>query len=187
GFVGREKCGLMPIRGHSGVQGGAEVGAAPNLFPGGVPVGAEGASRFSQMWGFEVPAWPGLNAVQMIDAAHSGELDVFYQVGGSFLETLPDPDYVREAVRRIPVRVHQDIILNSQMMIEPSDLVLLLPAMTRYEQPGGGTETTTERRILFSPEIPGRRIGESQAEWQIFAALAQSVNPENGHLVRFED
>jgi molybdopterin-dependent oxidoreductase alpha subunit len=29
GFVGREKCGLMAIRGHSGVQGGAEVGAVP--------------------------------------------------------------------------------------------------------------------------------------------------------------
>ena len=26
GFVGRDKCGLMPIRGHSGVQGGAEMG-----------------------------------------------------------------------------------------------------------------------------------------------------------------
>jgi len=26
GFVGREGCGLMPIRGHSGVQGGAEMG-----------------------------------------------------------------------------------------------------------------------------------------------------------------
>lgn len=26
GFVGREGCCLMPIRGHSGVQGGAEMG-----------------------------------------------------------------------------------------------------------------------------------------------------------------
>ena len=32
--------------------------------------------------------------------------------------------------------------------------VILLPAKTRYEQDDGGTETTTERRILFSPEIP---------------------------------
>src|SRR5262249_40743312 len=88
---------------------------------------------------------------------------------------------------KIPVRVHQDIILNSQMMIDPSDLVLLLPARTRYEQPGGGTETTTERRIIFSPEIPGRRIGESLAEWEIFTMLAQAVNPECCHLVRFED
>src|ERR1700730_3510149 len=33
GFVGREKCGLMAIRGHSGVQGGAEVGAVSNQIP----------------------------------------------------------------------------------------------------------------------------------------------------------
>jgi len=43
GFIGREKCGLMAIRGHSGVQGGAEVGAVPNQFPGGAAVGPDGA------------------------------------------------------------------------------------------------------------------------------------------------
>src|SRR5262252_8528830 len=82
GFFGREKCGLMAIRGHSGVQGGAEVGAAPNLFPGGVSVGEQGARRFSELWGFEAPAGRGLNAVEMIDAAHEGRLDLLYQVGG---------------------------------------------------------------------------------------------------------
>jgi len=123
----------------------------------------------------------------MIDAAHNGDLDLLYQVGGSFVETLPEPDYVREAVQRIPVRVHQDIILNSQMMIEPNEAVFLLPARTRYEQPGGGSETTTERRILFSPEIPGRRIGESLAEWEIFVKLAEAVSPDSGHMVSFPD
>ena len=39
----------------------------------------------------------------------------------------------------------------------------LLPVATRYEQEGGGTETTTERRIVFSPEIRGRRIGTARA------------------------
>ena len=29
GFIGREHCGLMPIRGHSGVQGSGEMGADP--------------------------------------------------------------------------------------------------------------------------------------------------------------
>ena len=52
GFIGREKCGLVAIRGHSGVQGGAEVGAVPNQFPGGVAVDREGADRFSKLWGF---------------------------------------------------------------------------------------------------------------------------------------
>ena len=38
GNVGRPGAGLMPIRGHSGVQGGAEMGAYATAFPGGVPV-----------------------------------------------------------------------------------------------------------------------------------------------------
>src|SRR5207245_1182640 len=46
---------------------------------------------------------------------------------------------------------------------------------TRYEQDGGGTETTTERRIIFSPEIP-RQVGEARAEWRIFLDLAAAVS-----------
>ncbi|MEK6320509.1 MAG: FdhF/YdeP family oxidoreductase [Acidobacteriota bacterium] len=187
GFIGREKCGLMPIRGHSGVQGGAEVGAVPNQFPGGVAVDADGAKLFSELWGFDVPASRGMNAVEMIDAAHEHKLDVLYQVGGNFLETLPEPDYVREAVERIPLRVHQDIVLSPQMMVEPADTVVLLPAQTRYEQRGGGTETSTERRILFSPEIPGRRIGESLPEWEIPMMIAERARPDLAHLIHFDD
>jgi molybdopterin-dependent oxidoreductase alpha subunit len=187
GFVGREKCGLMAIRGHSGVQGGAEVGAVPNQFPGGVAVDADGAQRFSGLWGFDVPASRGMNALEMIDAAHEGGLDALYQIGGNFLETLPEPDYIREAVERIPLRVHQDIVLSPQMMVEPADTVVLLPAQTRYEQEGGGTETSTERRILFSPEIPGRRIGEALPEWEIPMKIAERARPEFAHLIHFDD
>jgi molybdopterin-dependent oxidoreductase alpha subunit len=187
GFVGREKCGLMAIRGHSGVQGGAEVGAVPNQFPGGVAVDADGAQRFSGLWGFDVPASRGMNAVEMIDAAHEGGLDALYQIGGNFLETLPEPDYIREAVERIPLRVHQDIVLSPQMMVEPADTVVLLPAQTRYEQEGGGTETSTERRILFSPEIPGRRIGEALPEWEIPMRIAERARPDLAHLIHFDD
>lgn len=187
GFIGREKCGLMAIRGHSGVQGGAEVGAVPNQLPGGVAVGPEGAARLGKLWGFDVPDWRGLNAVEMIDAAHDENIDLFYQVGGNFLETLPEPDYVREAVERIPFRVHQDIVLSPQMMVAPRDTVVLLPAQTRYEQRGGGTETSTERRILFSPEIPGRRIGEARAEWEIPMLIAEHARPGLANLIHFAD
>jgi molybdopterin-dependent oxidoreductase alpha subunit len=187
GFIGREKCGLMPIRGHSGVQGGAEMGAYATVLPGGVPINGESVARFEELWGFAPPQQPGLGASQMVDAAHRGELDLFYAVGGNFLETLPEPDYVREALERVPVRIHQDIVLTRQMLVEPREACLLLPATTRYEQPGGGTETTTERRVLFSPEIAGRRIGEARSEWQTLVAIAERVDPSRAHLVRFED
>jgi molybdopterin-dependent oxidoreductase alpha subunit len=186
GFIGKPKSGLMAIRGHSGVQGGAEVGAVPNQFPGGIAIDREGAARMKDLWGFMPSIQRGLNAVEMIDAAHKGDIDWFYISGGNFLETLPDPEYVRESIGRIPVRIHQDIVLSPQMLVEPCEVVLLLPAQTRYEQKGGGTETSTERRILFSPEIPGRRIGESKAEWEIPMLIAERAKPASAELIHFE-
>ncbi len=187
GMVGREKCGLMPIRGHSGVQGGAEVGAVPNAYAGGFPVGGAAAERFEALWGFRPPVARGLTSVGMIDAAHAGNIDVLYALGGNFLDTLPEPAYVREALERIPLRIHQDLILTPPMLLDPAEAVLLLPAQTRYEQRDGGTETSTERRIYFSPEIPGRRIGESKPEWEILMDLAERVKPAERELIHFDD
>ncbi|MER7501220.1 FdhF/YdeP family oxidoreductase [Nonomuraea pusilla] len=185
GFVGRDKCGLMPIRGHSGVQGGAEMGAYATGLPGGLPVTEENAARFAELWGFEVPATPGLTATDMIDAAHAGELDALVSSGGNFLEVLPDPGYCREALERLRLRVHIDIVLSSQMLVPSEGDVLLLPAQTRYEMVGGVTETSTERRVIFSPEVEGPRVGEAWPEWKIFTELAARTRPEIAGKVRF--
>jgi molybdopterin-dependent oxidoreductase alpha subunit len=185
GYVGRDKCGLMPIRGHSSVQGGAEMGAYATAFPGGKPVNAENAAALSALYGFPVPSEPGLSTTEMIEAADRGELDLLYCLGGNFLRTLPEPDYVRRALANVPLRVHQDIILTDQMLIEPREEVILLPAKTRYEQDDGGTETSTERRIMFSPEIP-RQVGEAKAEWKILRELAAAVDPEGASLLGCE-
>lgn len=187
GIIGRPKCGLMPIRGHSGVQGGSEMGAHPKEYGIGYPVGDANATRFESIWGFRPPTTSGMTAVGMIEAAHAGELDVLYMAGGNFLETLPEPEYVREALARIPLRIHQDIVLTSAMLVDPEYAVLLFPAQTRYEQRGGGTQTSTERRVYFSPEIPGRRIGEARAEWEIFMELAEQARPEAARLMHFDD
>jgi molybdopterin-dependent oxidoreductase alpha subunit len=177
GNVGRTGAGLMPIRGHSGVQGGAEMGAYATALPGGLAITPENARALGARYGFDVPSRPGLNAAEMVEAAGRGEIDVLWSSGGNFLETLPEPGSVRVALARTPLRVHQDIVVSPQMLVE-GDEVLLLPAMTRYEQPGGGTETTTERRVVLSPEIPGPRPGEARAEWAIFAEVARRVRPE---------
>jgi predicted molibdopterin-dependent oxidoreductase YjgC len=65
--------------------------------------------------------------------------------------------------------------------------VVLLPAVTRYESPGGGTETSTERRIIFSPEIPGRRIGSARPEWWVFREVMMRAAPGRRHLVGLDD
>jgi len=182
GNVGRPGAGLMPIRGHSGVQGGAEMGAYATALPGGLAVTPENADALGRRYGFDIPARPGLTAAEMVEAAGRGEMDMLWSSGGNFLETLPEPDSVRMALARTPLRVHQDIVVSPQMLVE-GDEVLLLPAMTRYEQPGGGTETTTERRVVLSPEIPGPRPGEARAEWAIFADVGRRVRPEGAAVL----
>jgi molybdopterin-dependent oxidoreductase alpha subunit len=185
GYIGCDKNGVMPIRGHSSVQGGAEMGAYATAFPGYQPVNAENAAAWSERYGFAVPDWVGLTATEMIEAAERGELELLYSLGGNFLRTLPEPEYVRGALGKVPLRVHQDIILTDQMFIPAGEEVILLPAKTRYEQDGGGTETSTERRVMFSPELP-RQLGEAKAEWKILRELAAAVDPERAHLLGCE-
>ena len=180
GNVGRPHTGLMPIRGHSGVQGGAEMGAMPSAYVMGSPVNQENASKFSapDMWGFEPPAWKGLSATEMVLAAERGEIDALWQSGGNFKQTLPEPELVERALGRIKLRVHQDIVVNRTMFVDPNETVVILPSRTRYEQRGGGTETSTERRIIYSPEIPGPRPAEALDEWEIPVLVARKFDPE---------
>jgi molybdopterin-dependent oxidoreductase alpha subunit len=180
GNVGREHTGLMPIRGHSGVQGGAEMGAMPGAYVTGFPVNEANARKFAEpeFWGFEPPTWKGLGTAHMIFAAGRGEIEALWQTGGNFKHTLPEPDLVHAALGNIKLRVQQDIVVNATMLVEPADTVVLLPTRTRYEQRGGGSETSTERRIIYSPEIPGPRPEEAKDEWEIPVLVARKLNPE---------
>lgn len=190
GFLGREHCGLMPIRGHSGVQGSGEMGADPFSLPGGDFKGSD-IERIEREWGFKLPAWQGdIVGVSLENALlpeeHNRKLKLFYTSGGNFLETMPDPDFVRRCLESVDIRVHQDIVLNTSTLADAKEAVIVLPAMTRYEQPGGGTSTSTERMVYFSPQIEGApAIGEARPEWQIYAELAVRVNPANEALVGF--
>jgi len=188
GFVGRERCGMVPIRGHSGVQGGAEMGAYATAFPGGRAVNAEEADRLETLWGFRPPDRPGLDTVSQIQAMDRGEIDAFYAIGGNFLDTMPQPEAVARSLAKVPLRIHQDIVVTPPMLLEPADEVYILPARTRYEHDGGVTETSTERRVIFSPRVPGPVPGEAREEWRIPLDLARAARPERAkHLAELTD
>lgn len=191
GFIGREHCGVMPIRGHSGVQGSGEMGADPFVLPGG-DFQEDNIARMEQIWGFEIPRWQGDIVGVSIENAmlpndHERKLKVFYTSGGNFLETMPDPNFIKECLENVELRVHQDIIFNTSTLVDAKEEVIVLPAMTRYEQPGGGTSTSTERMVYFSPEIKGPRIEEARSEWEIYVDLAARVKPEAKELMNFTD
>jgi molybdopterin-dependent oxidoreductase alpha subunit len=189
GNLGREKCGIMPIRGHSGVQGGGECGVDPAKYPGNFELNAQNTARFSDLWGKELPKGPGYHTAHMLEAAYDGKLDALYTVGGNLIETMPDPERVKQALRRVRVRIHQDIVLNSSAVLgwdestpNRGETLLLLPAQTRYES--GGTSTSTERRVRYSPRIEGHTILEAKPEWEIPCLIAKKLLPD--HVAQFD-
>src|SRR6185295_18863874 len=129
----------------------------------------------------------GLRAAHLLDRAGDSGLDLLYLVGGNHLETMPDRRHAQRALEAVKLRVHQDIVRNTTTLLDAREAVLVLPAATRYEQPGGGTSTSTERRIRFSPEIPGPRIGEARPEWRIAAGIGKRLVPDRPDLFGFED
>ncbi len=177
--------GLMPIRGHSGVQGGAEMGAYATAFPGGLAITPTTRAPCPNSGASRSPHSPGMTTPEMIDAAAEGDLDVLWSVGGNFLEVLPEPARVEAALAQDPAarapgpRVDPP---DAGRPGRPGDTVLVLPAMTRYEIPGGVTSTSTERRIIFSPEIRGPRVGTyadgARPEGEVLLDLARRVRPE---------
>ena len=73
------------------------------------------------------------------------------------------------------------------MLLDAGHAVVLLPGQTRYEQRSGGTSTSTERRIRFTPEIPGHTIGESKPDWEIPARLGRNSMPNGDRLFPFDN
>ena len=76
-------------------------------------------------------------------------------------------------------------MLNTSTLVDAEELVLVLPAQTRYES--GGTSTSTERRMRYSPAIDdpdGVNIAEARAEWQIPALIGRALEPANNGAVR---
>jgi predicted molibdopterin-dependent oxidoreductase YjgC len=185
GMLGREKCGILPILSQSGVQGGVDCGVQPDKFPGGLAINDQTARRYSNLWYHPAPSNPGLSLLELMEAAHRGKLKFLYSMGADLTQALPDRRFTAEALARVPLRIHQDIMLSPSQLVDSAGTVLILPAQTRFEQRGGVTTTSTDRRILFSSEIPGHIVGESLPDWGIPAAIGRSSMPNGESLFPF--
>ncbi len=93
---------------------------------------------------------------------------------------------MRKALENLSLRVHHDIVLNPQMLVPSREAVIILPATTRYEMVGGNTETSTERRVIFNPELGRGRIPEARDEWRVLIEVAERIKPEGADRIQFD-
>src|SRR5689334_4273898 len=131
GMVGRPHAGLMPIRGHSNVQGIGSVGFTPEMKSGFL-------NAMEESYGLKAPTAAGLDSMGSIRAAHGGNMDFAVLMGGNFFAANPDRAYAADAFSRIRTLVHINTKLNEghvQVTPEREDSeVFILPTCVRDEE-----------------------------------------------------
>ncbi len=143
GNLGKEGTGVNPLRGQNNVQGACDMGALPNVFTGYQNVSdAKAREKFETAWGVDyLPGNPGLTLMEMMDAAHSGNVKVLYIMGENPVISDPDIEHLKQALDNVDFLVVQDIFLTETARY--ADVVL--PATSFAEKEG--TFTNTDRRV----------------------------------------
>jgi molybdopterin-dependent oxidoreductase alpha subunit len=139
GHVGREGAGILPVRGHSNVQGQRTVGISekPELVP---------LDRLERMFGFQAPREKGLNTVETCEGLLRGTVKAIVSLGGNLLRAVPDTPRIEAAWRRLPLAVHVATKLNRTHLIHGEE-AWLLPCLGRIEidrQAGGEQAVSME-------------------------------------------
>ncbi len=173
GQIGKPGAGVMPVRGHSNVQGDRTVGIWERPRPAFL-------DSLAQEFNFEPPREHGYDVVESIKAMHVGKCKVFIALGGNFLSATPDTNYTATALQRCRLTVHVSTKMNRSHLIA-GEQALILPCLGRTEidtQAAGEQFVSTENsmgvvqssRGVLPPASPHLR-----SETAIVAGMAQAT------------
>lgn len=167
GMIGAPGRGLLPLRGHSNVQGIGTIGVKPVL--------ADTVFRRMQdQLGVEMPAGNsgGMDTLACLEAAEQGKIDTALIMGGNLFEGSPDSAWTARALDRIGCKIFLTTTLNrGHVHGIDSGEALLLPVAARDEEP---EPTTQESMFNFVRLSDGgiQRIAEVRSEIDILVDIA---------------
>lgn len=173
GNLGKPGAGLMPVRGHSNVQGDRTVGITHKPKQ-------EWLDSLERVFGFKPPSARGLDAVGTIKGLLDGSVRAFVALGGNFAVAGPDSPRVLEALSQCELTLHIATTLN-RTHLYPGKLGLLLPCLGRTErddQPSGTQFVSVEDTASMVHASRGRNKPASnqlRSEPAIVAELAHAT------------
>ncbi|TNF57494.1 MAG: formate dehydrogenase subunit alpha [Burkholderiales bacterium] len=172
GQIGRPGTGLHPLRGQNNVQGASDAGLIPMVLPDYHRVSEpEARHRAETLWGLSPGSLgdePGLTVVEIVDAAHEGQIRAMLIQGENPAMSDPDATHAREALARLDHLVVQDIFLTETASLAD----VILPATAWPEKTG--SVTNTDRCVqLGRKAVPAP--GEARADAWITEQLARRL------------
>ena len=176
GHVGRWGSGLVPLRGQNNVQGGGDMGALPNKFPGFQDLEDPVAlAKFEAAYGMKLPSEPGLHLTLIFEAMEKGSIKGLYVIGENPADSEADVAHARKLLSGLDILVVQDILMTRTA--EMADVVF--PAAVGWAE-SEGTVTSSERRVqrvraAVSPP------GEARHDTEIIGDLATRLGVDWGN------
>ena len=167
GMVGRRHAGVMPIRGHSNVQGLGSVGVTPALKQ-------SMLERFEKRLGIQAPQSPGYDTMACMEAAHRGEMDFALCLGGNLYGSNPDAAYAVDAMQKLKTIVYMSTTLNTGHAWGTADETIVLPVLPRDEE----SQTTTQESMFSFVRLSegGKtRFEGPRSEVSILASIGQQI------------
>ena len=174
GMVGKPGAGLLPIRGHSNVQGIGSVGVTPALAKGFF-------DRFEEHFGVRLPTQTGLDTLACIDAAHAGKLRSGWCLGGNLCGATPDLRYTTGAIAKLDSICYFSTTLNTGHVHGRAKETLVLPMRARDEEAQSTTQESMFSFVRLSDGGPPRLDGP-RGEVETIAAIAHGVLGEDGPI-----
>jgi molybdopterin-dependent oxidoreductase alpha subunit len=170
GWLGRPGAGLLPIRGHSNVQGVGSVGVTPAL------KGAF-AARLEELYGIAPAESAGQHTYASMEAAAAGNVDAAFLMGGNLFSSNPDRAWAAAALQRIPVTVSVTTKLNEGHVHGRGRTMVILPALARDEESQATTQESMFSFVRFSEGGAPSQRTNARSEVEIVAALAERILP----------
>ncbi len=175
GHVGRYGSGLNPLRGQNNVQGGGDMGAIPNKYPGFQDV-EDGSVRakFEQAWKVKLPPRRGFHLTQMFEAMERGDLTTLYVIGENPAQSEADMHRAVRLMKGLEHLVVQDIFLTKTAQMAN----VVLPAAAAWCE-AEGTVTSSERRVQRVRKALAPP-GEAREDTEVLCDLARRLGPDWG-------
>ena len=174
GMIGKPAAGLLPLRGHSNVQGIGTIGVKP-ILPEDVFI------QIEKTLGVTLPRTQGMDTLACLTAAHSGKIDAALLMGGNLFSATPNSNWAQAALDRIRFKAFMTTTLNRGHVVgmEHSE-ALILPVTARDEE---WQATTQESMFNYVRLSDGgiKRLENVRPEVTILCELGQRLLP-NGPI-----
>jgi molybdopterin-dependent oxidoreductase alpha subunit len=171
GMVGRPSAGVMPIRGHSNVQGIGSMAVAPSL----KKAVFEALEREFKI---ALPTTAGLDTMACVEAAQAGRLKLGFCVGGNLYGSNPDATFAGEAIGQLEQIVYLNTTLNTGHAHGLARETIILPVLARDEEPEPTTQESMFNYVRLSDGGPRRHEGP-RSEVEVLGEIAERTVGNN--------